>query len=127
MSRLRSSQALAAKSARRPALLAGFTAALLLTSSMTPVSRAVAQQLNQAEQAESDAADGYTNSNYQPCTLDVLSKFWRVEDTYQVKVRIGRAILAHKEAVIDADLNTAGVRGITRNRAPFGNERLIEA
>jgi hypothetical protein len=94
------------KSARRLALLAGFTAALLLTSSMTPMSRAVAQYSN-PHAAEYNA---YAGSKYGYCDAYVLARLWQFNDEVDAKVNIGRKLLANEGSLIDEALKDARKR-----------------
>jgi hypothetical protein len=92
------------KITRRLTLLAAFTAALLLTSSMTPVSRAAAQV--PVSERDAPQLNAFFSSKYKACDADLLSQLWLTE-LAEAKVRIGRMILAHQENEVEAALKTA--------------------
>ena len=86
----------------KQAWLAGLTAVLLLTSSITPVSIAVAQG-NPVQTREWQA---YANSPYGYCDASVLSQFWKV-NTDEAKIRLGRMIMAKNYSMLDRTLGQA--------------------
>ncbi|MCX7362064.1 MAG: hypothetical protein NTV97_09410 [Alphaproteobacteria bacterium] len=82
--------------------LAGLTAVLLLTSSITPVSVAVAQG-NPAQTREWKA---FADSPYGFCDASVLSQLWKV-NTDEAKIRLGRMIIARNYSTLDRTLGQA--------------------
>jgi hypothetical protein len=90
------------KTSARRTTLAAFTAALLLTSSMTPVSAQIPSSASPA--AEYNA---FFNSKYKACDADILSQLWQVDKLGDAKIRIGGMLLAHQENEIEAALKDA--------------------
>jgi hypothetical protein len=95
-------------SLKRYGLLAGLTAAVLLTTSLVPVDVALAQRTRCADGncPESKAFDG---SFYGFCDAVVLSKYWGV-DSWEAKLRIGDQVIHKRERFINQELHDAFAR-----------------
>lgn len=86
-------------------LLAALTAVLLLSSSITPASIAVAQSVGQNQDDEREWK-AYTELNYSFCDANVLAQFWGI-NTEDAKLRLGRKILLGDQQTIDQMLGQA--------------------
>ena len=86
-------------------LLVALTAALLLSSSITPASIAVAQSLAQNQDNERELT-AYRESGYSFCDANVLAQFWGI-NTEDAKLRLGRKILLGDYQTIDQMLGQA--------------------
>jgi len=95
-------------SLKRYGLLAGLTAAVLLTTSLVPVDVALAQRTRCADGkcAESKAFD---DSFYGFCDAVVLGKYWGV-DSWEAKLRIGDQVIHKRERFINDELHGAFAR-----------------
>ena len=86
-------------------LLAGLTAAVLLTSSMVPVSVAVAQRYR-CEDGKCPEAKAFDTSIYGFCDASVLAQHWQV-DMWETKLRIGEQVLKRNDAFVKRELRSA--------------------
>jgi hypothetical protein len=95
-------------SLKRAGLLAGLTAAVLLTSSLVPVNVALAQR---TRCADGNCAEykAFENSFYGFCDAVVLGKYWGV-DSWETKLRIGDQVMQKKSRFINQELHDAFAR-----------------
>jgi hypothetical protein len=89
-------------SLKRYGLLAGLTAAILLTTSLVPVNVALAQR-NRCEDGRCAEMKAFENSIYGYCDAVVLGKYWGV-DTWEGKLRIGDQLIHHRDRFVNQEL-----------------------
>ena len=102
---------------KRSCLLAGLTAALLLTSSLVPGSDAVAQT-TRCSDGNCREYKAFEGSVYGFCDAVVLSKHWTV-DTWETKLRIGEQILKKNTHFVNQELHDAFVRYNCNSESTF--------
>lgn len=91
---------------RRKNLYAGLTAALLLTSSMTPVA-VIASRAALADQATEQASmRAFFDWGYGDCDAAALAQFWNV-DLWSAKVSGGEMVQAGELALLSDKLSDA--------------------
>ena len=95
-------------SLKRGGLLAGVTAAVLLTSSLVPVDVALAQRTRCAD-GKCAEYKSFESSNYGFCDAVVLGKYWGV-DSWETKLRIGDQVLHKRDRFINQELHNAFAR-----------------
>jgi hypothetical protein len=89
----------------RRGLLAGLTAAVLLTSSLVPVTVALAQRTRCGD-GKCAEYKSFEQSNYGFCDAVVLGKYWGV-DSWETKLRIGDQVAHHRDRFINQELHVA--------------------
>ncbi len=77
--------------AKRRTLLAGLTAALLLTTSLTAVSLVASQSVLADDAADQASVIAFFDAGYGVCDADVLASFWGV-DFWDAKVGGGQKV-----------------------------------
>jgi hypothetical protein len=95
-------------SLKRGCLLAGFTAAILLTTSLVPIDVALAQRTRCAD-GQCAEAKAFDNSIYGYCDAVVVGKYWGV-DSWEAKLRIGDQVTRKRERFINDELRAAFAR-----------------
>jgi hypothetical protein len=95
-------------SLKRVSLLAGITAAVLLTTSLVPVDVALAQR-TRCEDGKCAEYKAFEQSNYGFCDAVVLGKHWGI-DSWETKLRIGDQVLKKRARFINAELHAAFFR-----------------
>ena len=95
-------------SLKRAGLLAGVTAAVLLTSSLVPVNVALAQRTRCAD-GKCAEYKAFEESFYGFCDAVVLGKYWGV-DSWETKLRIGDQVIHKRNRFINDELRGAFAR-----------------
>lgn len=95
-------------SLKRAGLLAGVTAAVLLTTSLVPVDVALAQR-DRCADGNCPEYKAYESSFYGFCDAVVLGKYWGV-DSWETKLRIGDQVMKKRNNFINGELRGAFAR-----------------
>jgi len=95
-------------SLKRAGLLAGLTAAVLLTSSLVPVGVALAQR-TRCSDGNCPEYKAFESSFYGFCDAVVLGKYWGI-DSWETKLRIGDQVIHKRNNFINGELHGAFAR-----------------
>jgi hypothetical protein len=95
-------------SLKRYGLLAGLTAAVLLTSSLVPVNVALAQR-DRCSDGNCPEYKAFESSFYGFCDAVVLGKYWGV-DSWETKLRIGDQVMHKRNSFLNQELHGAFAR-----------------
>jgi hypothetical protein len=96
------------KSLKSYGLLAGLTAAVLLTTSLVPVDVALAQR-TRCEDGKCAEFKAFEASQYGFCDADVLAKHWGV-DMWEGKLRLGDQVMKKRFNFVNSELSAAYAR-----------------
>ena len=92
-------------SLKRYGLLAGLTAAVLLTTSLVPVDVALAQR-DRCADGKCPEYKAFEDSNYGFCDAVVLGKYWGI-DSWETKLRIGDQVMHKRARFVSQELHDA--------------------
>ena len=95
-------------SLKRYGLLAGITAAVLLTTSLVPVNVALAQR-DRCADGKCPEYKAFEGSIYGFCDAVVLGKYWGI-DSWETKLRIGDQVMKKRARFINQELHDAFAR-----------------
>jgi hypothetical protein len=90
---------------RRGLLLAGLTAAALLTTALVPVNVALAQR-TRCSDGNCAEYKAFESSFYGFCDAVVLGKYWGI-DSWETKLRIGDQVIHKRNNFINQELHGA--------------------
>jgi hypothetical protein len=92
-------------SLKRRGLLAGLTAAVLLTTSLVPVNVALAQR-DRCADGNCPEYKAFEGSIYGFCDAVVLGRYWGV-DSWETKLRIGDQVMHKRARFVSQELHDA--------------------